>query len=81
LLAVRLLECISADFLIKVQPVEPNGPSIFTAVKEQFGLELKPITGLLDTIVIDRPEIPTENCLAWTLGKSRVIGPGIFEPI
>lgn len=38
-----------------------SGPSIFTAVKEQLGLELKPITAPLDTIVIDHVEMPTEN--------------------
>lgn len=40
---------------------EPNGPSVFTAVKEQLGLELKPIKGALDTIVIDQAEMPSEN--------------------
>ena len=38
-----------------------EGPSIFTAVQEQLGLLLKPEKGLLDTIVIDHVEMPTEN--------------------
>jgi uncharacterized protein (TIGR03435 family) len=37
------------------------GPDILTAVKEQLGLEMKPIKGPLDTIVIDHVEMPTEN--------------------
>jgi uncharacterized protein (TIGR03435 family) len=40
---------------------ESSGPSIFTAVREQLGLELRPTTGQLDTIVIDRAEMPSAN--------------------
>jgi uncharacterized protein (TIGR03435 family) len=40
---------------------EASGPSVFTAVKEQLGLELEPIKGPLDTIVIDHAEMPSEN--------------------
>ena len=38
-----------------------SGPSIFTAVKEQLGLELKPVNLPLDTIVIDHVEMPSET--------------------
>ena len=38
-----------------------SGPSIFTALKEQLGLELRPAKGPLDTIVIDHVEMPSPN--------------------
>ena len=41
--------------------VDSGAPSIFTAVEEQLGLKLEATKGMVDVIVIDHIDLPTEN--------------------
>ena len=43
------------------QGLDPNGPSIFTAVQEQLGLKLDSIRGPVDVLVIDGVTHPAED--------------------
>jgi uncharacterized protein (TIGR03435 family) len=42
-------------------PVNPLGPSIFTAVEEQLGLKLEPDKAPVDMIIVDQIEQPSSD--------------------
>lgn len=46
---------------VELPAIDPNGPSLFTALEEQLGLKLENERGPVDVVVIDRIERPVEN--------------------
>jgi uncharacterized protein (TIGR03435 family) len=41
--------------------IDPNGPSLLTAIEEQLGLKLESARGAVDVVVIDHAEKPTSD--------------------
>jgi len=46
---------------VELPPIDPNGPSLSTALQEQLGLKLETERGPVDVLVIERLQQPAEN--------------------
>ena len=45
----------------QIPPIDPDAPSIYTAVEEQLGLKLESTRGPVDMVIVDRLERPTTD--------------------
>jgi bla regulator protein blaR1 len=52
---------VAAPLGADAPPADPNGASLFTALQEQLGLKLDSQKGMVDVLVIDSVEQPTED--------------------
>jgi len=50
-----------ADSERPAQPVDPSGPSMFTALQKQLGLKLESLKAPIETLIIESIERPSEN--------------------
>jgi uncharacterized protein (TIGR03435 family) len=58
----RLAPPDGGPIAINGQQIDPNGPSLYTAIQEQLGLRLESRRGLVDAIVVDSAEkVPLDN--------------------
>jgi uncharacterized protein (TIGR03435 family) len=46
---------------VELPAIDPNGPSLFTAIQEQLGLKLESARAPVEVVVIDAIERPSEN--------------------
>jgi hypothetical protein len=62
----------TAGGLAVLPAIDPNGPSIFTAVQEQLGLKLDSTKGPLDVLVIEHVEQSTGHLASFAVSTSPV---------
>ena len=54
-------QIVSAPLSAPLPPVDPDGPSLFTALQEQLGIRLNATRGRVEVLVIDAISRPTPD--------------------